>query len=128
MVKEIIFTEEAPRPIGPYSQAVRVGSWLFISGQIALDPVTGNIVEDDIEVQTKRVIENIRAILEASGYTLSDIVKVTVYLVDLNDFPKFNKIYSEYFREKPPARTTVQVSALPRNAKIEIDVIAYRES
>lgn len=127
MVKEVVFTDKAPKPIGPYSQAVKVGPWLFLSGQIPIDPSTGLIVEGDIEVQTRRVLENIKAILEASGYTLNDVVKVTVYLVDLNDFQKFNKVYSEYFSDKPPARTTVQVAGLPRGAKIEIDVTAYRE-
>ncbi|MEM1645780.1 MAG: RidA family protein [Ignisphaera sp.] len=128
MIKEIVYTDKAPKPIGPYSQAIRVGPWLFLSGQIPIDPATGGVVEGDIEVQTRRVLENIKAILEVAGYTLGDVVKVTVYLVDLNDFQKFNKIYGEYFKEKPPARTTVQVAALPRGAKIEIDVIAYKES
>lgn len=126
MVKEVVFTEKAPKPIGPYSQAVKVGSWLFVSGQIPIDPRTGDIVGNDIEVQTRRVLENVKAILEEAGYTLDDVVKVTVYLVDLNDFPKFNKVYSEYFKDKPPARTTVQVAGLPRNSRIEIDVIAYK--
>uniref|UniRef100_A0A7C2V903 RidA family protein n=1 Tax=Ignisphaera aggregans TaxID=334771 RepID=A0A7C2V903_9CREN len=127
MVKEIVFTDKAPKPIGPYSQAVKVGGWLYISGQIPLDPSTGEVVEGGVESQTRRVLENIKAILEAAGYTINDVVKVTVYLVDLNDFQAFNKVYSEYFSNHYPARTTVQVSALPRNARIEIDVIAYRD-
>ncbi|MEM2201773.1 MAG: RidA family protein [Ignisphaera sp.] len=126
MVKEIVYTDKAPKPIGPYSQAIRVGPWLFLSGQIPIDPATGGVVEGDIEVQTRRVLENIKAILEVAGYTLGDVVKVTVYLVDLNDFQKFNKIYGEYFNEKPPVRTTVQVAALPRGARVEVDVIAYK--
>lgn len=128
MVKEVIYTDKAPKPIGPYSQAIKVGSWLFLSGQIPIDPRSGDIVEGDIEVQTRRVLENIKAILENAGFTLGDIVKVTVYLVDLNDFPRFNKVYSEYFKDKPPARTTVQVAALPRSVRIEIDAIAYKEN
>lgn len=127
MSKEIIYTNKAPKPIGPYSQAVKVGPWLFISGQIPIDPATGYVVEGDIEVQTQRVLENIRAILEAANYTLKDVVKVTVYLTDLNDFQGFNKVYSSYFSESPPARTTVQVSALPRGVRIEIEAIAYKE-
>lgn len=128
MVKEVIYTDKAPKPIGPYSQAIKVGSWLFLSGQIPIDPRSGDIIEGDIEVQTRRVLENIKAILENAGFTLGDIVKVTVYLVDLNDFPRFNKVYSEYFKDRPPARTTVQVAALPRSVRIEIDAIAYKEN
>jgi 2-iminobutanoate/2-iminopropanoate deaminase len=128
LVKEVIYTDKAPKPIGPYSQAIKVGSWLFLSGQIPIDPRSGDIIEGDIEVQTRRVLENIKAILENAGFTLGDIVKVTVYLVDLNDFPRFNKVYSEYFKDKPPARTTVQVAALPRSVRIEIDAIAYKEN
>jgi 2-iminobutanoate/2-iminopropanoate deaminase len=128
LVKEVIYTDKAPKPIGPYSQAIKVGSWLFLSGQIPIDPRSGDIIEGDIEVQTRRVLENIKAILENAGFTLGDIVKVTVYLVDLNDFPRFNKVYSEYFKDRPPARTTVQVAALPRSVRIEIDAIAYKEN
>ena len=122
-----MYTDKAPKPIGPYSQAVKVGPWLFLSGQIPIDPRSGEVVDGDIEVQTRRVLENVKAILESVGYTLDDVVKVTVYLADLKDFPRFNNVYSEYFKDKPPARTTVQVAGLPRNAKIEIDVIAYKE-
>ncbi|MCC6016257.1 MAG: RidA family protein [Desulfurococcaceae archaeon] len=127
MRKEVVYTDKAPKPIGPYSQAVKVGPWLFLSGQIPIDPRSGEVVDGDIEVQTRRVLENVKAILESMGYTLDDVVKVTVYLADLKDFPRFNNVYSEYFKDKPPARTTVQVAGLPRNAKIEIDVIAYKE-
>jgi 2-iminobutanoate/2-iminopropanoate deaminase len=127
MRKEVVYTDKAPKPIGPYSQAVKVGPWLFLSGQIPIDPRSGEVVDGDIEVQTRRVLENVKAILESMGYTLDDVVKVTVYLADLKDFPRFNNVYSEYFKDKPPARTTVQVTGLPRNAKIEIDVIAYKE-
>lgn len=127
MIKEVIYTDRAPRPIGPYSQAIKIGPWLFISGQIPIDPSTGHIVEGDIEAQTQRVLENIKAILEAANCTLKDVIKVTVYLVDLNDFQRFNKVYCRYFPDSPPARTTVQVSALPRGVRIEIDAIAYKE-
>ncbi|MEM2007968.1 MAG: RidA family protein [Ignisphaera sp.] len=127
MSKEVIYTDKAPKPVGPYSQAVKIGPWLFISGQIPIDPSTGHVIEGDIKSQTRRVLENIKSILEACNYSLKDVVKVTVYLTDLSDLQDFNTIYSLYFDKEPPARTTVQVSALPRSVKVEIDVIAYRE-
>ncbi|MEM0027449.1 MAG: RidA family protein [Ignisphaera sp.] len=127
-MKQIIYTGKAPKPIGPYSQAIRIGPWLFVSGQIPIDPTTGELIDRDIESQTRRVLENVKAILEEAGFTLEDVVKVTVYLVDLKDFHKFNEVYSQYFKANPPARTTIQVAALPRNARIEIDVIAYKPS
>jgi len=126
MEKEVIYTEKAPKPVGPYSQAIKVGSFIFGSGQIPIDPTTGNIVKGDITTQTRRVIENIKAVLEAVGYTLSDVVSVNVFLRNLSDYDEFNQIYSKYFKEKPPARTTVEVSNLPKGVLIEMSFIAYK--
>jgi len=122
--KRVIFTEKAPRPIGPYSQAVVAGGFLFGSGQIPVDPETGRIVEGGIKEQTRRVMENIKAILEAAGCTLEDVVSVTVFLSDLNDFEEFNRVYAEYFKGQPPTRTTVEVSRLPKGVKLEVNFIA----
>ncbi|CAB50156.1 RidA family protein [Pyrococcus abyssi] len=127
MAKEVIFTEKAPKPIGPYSQAIKVGNFIFVAGQIPIDPETGEIVKGDIKEQTKRVIENIKAILEEAGASLNDVVKVTVYLKDLNDFAKMNEVYSEYFGESKPARVAVEVSRLPKDVLIEMEAIAYKE-
>ncbi|HID93012.1 MAG TPA: deaminase, partial [bacterium (Candidatus Stahlbacteria)] len=110
------------------SQAVKVGNFIFVSGQIPIDPKTGKIVGNDIMAQTKRVLENIKAVLEAAGANLTNVVKTTVYLVDMGDFNAMNEIYATYFSEKPPARSTVEVSKLPKGSKIEVDVIAYVES
>ena len=126
MEKEAIYTEKAPKPVGPYSQAIKVGSFIFGSGQIPIDPTTGNIVKGDITTQTRRVIENIKAVLEAVGYTLSDVVSVNVFLRNLSDYDEFNQIYSKYFKEKPPARTTVEVSNLPKGVLIEMSFVAYK--
>lgn len=123
-MKEIISTSKAPSAIGPYSQAVKVGNILFISGQIPLDPKSGTMVEGDIKEQTRRVLENIKGILESIGANLTNVVKTTVFMVDLSEFSEMNEVYKEYFSENPPARSTVQVNALPRNAKIEIEAIA----
>lgn len=123
-MKEIISTSKAPSAIGPYSQAVKVGNMLFISGQIPIDPKSGNIIEGDIKTQTRRVLENIKGILESIGANLSNVVKTTVFMVDLSEFSDMNEVYKEYFPENPPARSTVQVSALPRNVRIEIEAIA----
>lgn len=128
MNREIIATNKAPATIGPYSQAVKVGNFIFVSGQIPIDPKTGKIVGNDIMAQTKRVLENIKAVLEAAGANLTNVVKTTVYLVDMGDFNAMNEIYATYFSEKPPARSTVEVSKLPKGSKIEVDVIAYVES
>ena len=125
MRKEIIATEEAPKAIGPYSQAVRVGTLVFLSGQIPLDPQTGEVVTGDIVVQTKRVMENLSAVLRAAGVGLSEVVRSTIYLTNLGDFGKVNEVYGSYFPSEPPARATVQVAALPRGASIEIDMIAH---
>lgn len=125
MPKEIISTKEAPAAIGPYSQAVKVGDLVFVSGQIPLDPATGEMVEGDIEAQTKRVMENLRAVLRAAGAGFEHVVRSTIYLTDLGDFAKVNAIYGSYFPSEPPARATVQVAALPRGSKVEIDVVAH---
>src|SRR6266481_1717548 len=123
-MKKIISTSEAPAAIGPYSQAVRSGRLLFCSGQIPLDPKSGQIVSGDIGAQTRRVLNNISALLRAEGATFEDVVKTTIFLTDLDDFQTVNEIYGSYFKQHPPARSTVQVSALPKGAKIEIDAIA----
>lgn len=121
---EVIATDKAPEAIGPYSQAIRSGDLVFCSGQIALDPATGVLVGEDIESQTLQVLKNLRAVLAVRGLDLSDIVKTTIFLVDLNDFSKVNAIYGEEFNEHKPARSTVQVAGLPRGALIEIECIA----
>ena len=123
-MKQIVATEAAPRAIGPYSQAVISRGLVFVSGQIPLDPATGQMVAGDIAAQTERVLENLRAILEASRSSLDRVVKTTVYLADLEEFPKMNEVYARYFPSAPPARATVQVARLPRDARIEIEAIA----
>lgn len=125
MKKEALTTDKAPKPAGPYSQAIKIGEFLFISGQIPIDPKTGKIVEGGIKEQTRQVMENIKAIVEAAGYTMNDIVKVFVFLRDLNQFPQFNEEYAKYFKEKPPARTTVGAK-IPKNALLEVSAIAYK--
>lgn len=118
-------TSDAPDPVGPYSQAIRSEGWLFASGQIPLDPTTGAIVEGDIETQTRRVLDNLGAVLEAGGSAFDRVLKTTVYLVDLSLFPRVNAVYAEYFSSDPaPARATVQVAALPLGAQVEIDAVA----
>jgi len=126
-MKTIISTSEAPAAIGPYSQAVRSGKFLFCSGQIPLDPKTGKIIAGDIATQTRRVLDNITAILKAERLAFDSIVKTTIFLTDLGDFQTVNEIYGSHFRQEPPARSTVQVSALPKGANIEIEVIAASE-
>jgi 2-iminobutanoate/2-iminopropanoate deaminase len=123
-MKKSVFTSDAPAAIGPYSQGVRVGRFLFCSGQIPLDPKSGQIVSGDIASQTRRVMDNIGAILKAEGVTFDNIVKTTIFLANLGDFQTVNEAYGSYFKEDPPARSTVQVSALPRGANVEIEVIA----
>lgn len=124
MNKISIHTHDAPAAIGPYSQAVRVGDLIFVSGQIPIDPATGNLVDGDIEIQTHRVMKNIKAILEASGCDFTDIVKSSIFIADMNDFSRVNEVYATYFNGYFPARETVQVSRLPKDARIEISVIA----
>ncbi len=123
---KVIFTAKAPKPIGPYSQAVQVGRTLYISGQIAIDPATGNLDTADISIQTKRVMENLKAILNEAKMDFSDVVKTSVFLTDLNNFAKVNDIYGQYFTENPPARETVKVAGLPKNVGIEISMIAHK--
>lgn len=124
MKKEIISTDKAPKAIGPYSQGIKAGGLVFVSGQIPLDPDTGVPVSGDIAVQTERVLINISAVLVAAGSSLEDIVKTTVYLKDLADFASFNESYAGFFKENPPARATVEVSRLPKDVMIEIDAVA----
>lgn len=124
-MKKIIFTEKAPAPIGPYNQAVLVGNTLYTSGQIAINPEDGTIVTSSIEAETKQVMENVKAILEAAGMTFENVVKSTIFIMNMNDFATINTIYGSYFNEKTaPARETVQVACLPKNVNIEISVIA----
>lgn len=124
MQRDVVSTEAAPRAIGPYSQAVRANGFVFLSGQIALDPRTGQMVGQDIKTQTRRVLDNIAAVLAAAGSSLDKVVKCTVFLKDMNDFGPMNEEYGSYFKELPPARTTVQVARLPRDALVEIEVVA----
>jgi 2-iminobutanoate/2-iminopropanoate deaminase len=123
-MKKIISTSEAPGAIGPYSQAIRNGNFLFCSGQIPLDPKSGQIVPGDIAAQTRRVLDNIAAILKAEGLTFDHVVKTTIFLTNLGDFQTVNEIYGSYFEQDPPARSTVEVSALPKGANVEIEVVA----
>ncbi len=127
MEKKVVYTEKAPKPIGPYSQAIIVGDFIFTSGQIPIDPKTNQIVQGDIKEQTRQVLENLKAVLEEAGATLDDVVKVTIYMKDLGEFTQMNDVYSQYFKNSPPARTTVEVSRLPRDVKIEIDLIAVKK-
>jgi 2-iminobutanoate/2-iminopropanoate deaminase len=123
-VTETVATDRGPKAIGPYSQAIKANGLVFLSGQIALDPGTQQMVAGDIALQTERVLENLKGIAEAAGSSLSRAVKTTVYLVDLADFAAMNEVYARYFPERPPARSTVQVARLPRDARVEIDLIA----
>jgi 2-iminobutanoate/2-iminopropanoate deaminase len=125
MSKSAVSTDAAPKAIGPYSQAVRVGDFLFLSGQVALDPATGALVPGGVEAETKQVLANITAVLAAGRATWADVVRTTIYLTDLGDFAAVNRVYGEVAGAVPPARTTVQVTALPRGAVVEIDAIAF---
>ena len=126
-MKKIISTSDAPSAIGPYSQAVRSGSFLFCSGQIPLDPKSGQIVPGDIAAQTRRVLDNIGAVLEAEDLTFDHVVKTTIFLTNLGDFQTVNEVYGSYFKQDPPARSTIQVAALPKGANVEIEVIAIAD-
>lgn len=123
-MKETISTERGPKAIGPYSQAVRANGFIFISGQIAFDPATGQLVEGDAARQTARVLDNLKAIVEAAGSSLDRAVRTTVFLKDMNDFAAMNEIYGRYFPKNAPARSTVEVARLPRDVRVEIDLIA----
>lgn len=127
MAKKIVSSDQAPKAIGPYSQAVDTGDLVFLSGQIPLDPATGQVVgPGDIQAQTERVLQNLKGVLQASGLSLAHVVRTTVYLTDLAEFAKMNEVYARHFSSEPPARSTVQVSALPRGVRVEIDAIARR--
>jgi 2-iminobutanoate/2-iminopropanoate deaminase len=123
-MKDIVLTDRGPKPIGPYSQAVKSNGFVFVSGQVALDPKTNEFVGSDVSQQTERVMENLKAILEASGVSLNHVVKTTVFLKDMNDFTAMNEVYARYFVAAPPARSTVQAARLPKDALVEIDLIA----
>src|SRR5579872_5065899 len=124
-VRRAVKTDQAPAPVGPYSQAMRAGPWLFLSGQIPLDPATGQLVTGSIEAETQRVIDNLRAVLAADGLSFADVVKTTVFMTDLGDFAKMNEVYAKAFGESRPARATVQVGALPKGARVEIEAVAF---
>jgi 2-iminobutanoate/2-iminopropanoate deaminase len=123
-MRQLIFSPNAPKAIGPYSQAIKAGNLLFLSGQIPLDPASGTIVEGDITVQTERVFQNITAVLAAAGATFANVVRTTVFLADMNEFAAMNAVYGRFVVDPPPARSTVQVARLPRDVRVEIDVIA----
>ncbi len=126
-MKKIIFTDKAPAPIGPYNQAVLTGNTLYTSGQIAINPATGELVLDTIELETKQVMENMKAVLEAAGMTFENVVKSTIFISNMNDFGSINLVYGSYFNEKTaPARETVQVACLPKNVNVEISMIAVQ--
>ncbi len=123
-MKETVLTERGPKPIGPYSQAIRANGFLYVSGQVAMDAKTGEMTGGDIRQQTERTLENVKGIVEASGAKLHHVVKTTVFLKDMNDFAAMNEVYGKYFTSAPPARSTVQVARLPKDALVEIEVIA----
>lgn len=127
MHKEIINTTQAPAPIGPYNQAVKAGNTLYVSGQIALSPDTGLLVQGTVSDEAHQVLKNINAVLNAAGYSFADVVKTTIFLRDMDDFAAVNSVYGEYFTEEAPARETVAVAGLPKNVNVEISVIAYKE-
>ena len=123
-MKDIVTTDRGPKPIGPYSQAVKANGLLYLSGQVALDPKTNEMLAGDIRQQTERALENIKGILEAAGSNLHHVIKTTVFLKDMNEFAQMNEVYARYFTAAPPARSTVQVARLPKDALVEIEVIA----
>ena len=123
-MRDIVLTDRGPKPIGPYSQAIRTNGFLYVSGQVALDPKTGEMRGTDVREQTERALENVKGILEAAGSNLHHVVKTTVFLKDMNDFTAMNEVYAKHFTQAPPARSTVQVSRLPKDALVEIEVIA----
>ncbi len=123
-MREVISTDKAPKAIGAYSQAIKAGGFLFLAGQVAVDPATGQLLEGDVRAQTERVLKNISAVLESAGSSLEKAVKTTVYLKNMSDFAEMNEVYARFFKVNPPARSTVEVARLPRNMLVEIDVIA----
>lgn len=124
MGKEIISSQNAPAAIGPYSQAIKVGNFIYASGQLGVDPQTGNLVGDNVQAQAEQIFKNIKAVLEAAGASLQNVVKATVFLADMNDFVEMNKVYAEQFGDNRPARSTVQVARLPKDGLVEIEVVA----
>jgi 2-iminobutanoate/2-iminopropanoate deaminase len=126
MSKVTLFTSQAPAAIGPYSQAVQVGPFVYTSGQIPLDPGTGRLVEGDVAIQTRRVMENLQGVLMEAGLTFADVVKATIFVQDMDDFGVINRVYGEYFLTDPPARSTIQVARLPLDAIVEIELVAYK--
>ena len=125
-MKKVVLTSEAPAPIGPYSQAIAMGNLLFCSGQIALNPQTNQVQGDNVQSQTEQVMKNIQGLLKAEGLGFQNVVKTTIFLTSMDDFTKVNEIYAQYFKEAPPARSTVAVAGLPKGVKVEIEVIAAR--
>ncbi|MBY9000860.1 MAG: RidA family protein [Candidatus Heimdallarchaeota archaeon] len=125
--KKVILTENAPSPVGPYSQAIQAGEFLFVAGQIPADPVSGDIVRGDIQKATKRVMENLKAIVEEAGYSMDDLVRCRVYLKNMDDFKQMNEVYGSYFGEKPPARAAIEVSKLPLDVDVEISAVAWKK-
>lgn len=124
MEKKVIKTENAPAPIGPYNQAIQYGDMLFVSGQIAIDPATGNLVEGDIQNETRMVMKNLEAVLKEAGMDFSNVIKTSIFLMDMGQFAQVNEVYAEYFTENPPARETVQVAGLPKGVNVEISLVA----
>jgi 2-iminobutanoate/2-iminopropanoate deaminase len=127
VTKKVVYTQNAPEAVGPYSQAVRIDGFLFCSGQVALDPGTGELMGTSVADQTRRAMDNLGAVLKAGGAGFDDVVKVTAFLMDMNDFAEFNEVYGEYFTSAPPARATVQVAGLPKGARVEVECIARIE-
>ena len=124
--KKIIVTKDAPQAIGPYSQAIKAGGLVFTAGQIAIDPATGKLINGDVKAQTERVLKNLSAVLAAAGSNMERVVKTTVFLKDMSDFPAMNEVYGQFFKDAPPSRSTVQVVALPKDALIEIELVALQ--
>jgi 2-iminobutanoate/2-iminopropanoate deaminase len=123
-MRDVVLTDRGPKPIGPYSQAVRVNGFLFVSGQVALDPKTGEMAAGDVREQTERVLENVKGIVEAAGSKMPHVIKTTVFLKNMGDFAAMNEVYARYFTAAPPARSTVEVARLPKDALVEIEVVA----
>lgn len=123
--KKAVLTQSAPAPIGPYSQAIRAGQFLYCSGQIPLDPASGQVTSPEIQAQTQRVMENVKAVVEAAGLTLDHVVKTTIFLKNMGDFPKVNEVYGTYFKGVPPARSTVEVARLPKDVLVEVEVTCF---